>query len=116
VELMRLDAELGAVRARHDSAAIAVGQLEARLEDRDRQLARLSEEREALDDALFKTRSDIARLERELGETRLAARKDLERAEHDIASLRALRDEMTAQFRQLSDETLRSQGADMRQA
>ena len=94
-------------------SALKLGQVETRLEDRDARLAELAEERDGLNDALYTARQAAARLETDLAQTRLAAEKDRERAEHDLAQLRELRTEMTGHFRLMANETLRVQGADM---
>ena len=94
-------------------SALKLGQVETRLEDRAARLAELAEERDGLNDALYAARQAAARLETDLAQTRLAAEKDRERAEHDMAQLRELREEMTGHFRLMANETLRVQGADM---
>ena len=94
-------------------SALKLGQVETRLEDRAARLAELAEERDGLNDALYAARQAAARLETDLAQTRLAAEKDRERAEHDLAQLRELREEMTGHFRLMANETLRVQGADM---
>ena len=93
--------------------ALRAGQAETRLEDRTTRLAELAEERDGLNDALYAARQAASRLETDLAGARLAAEKDQERAAHDLAQLRELREEMTRQFRLMADETLRVQGADM---
>ena len=94
-------------------SALKLGQVETRLEDRAARLAELAEERDGLNDALYAARQAAGRLETDLAQTRLAAEKDRERAEHDMAQLRELREEMTGHFRLMANETLRVQGADM---
>ncbi|MDO5630286.1 MAG: DNA recombination protein RmuC [Paracoccus sp. (in: a-proteobacteria)] len=94
--------------------ALRAGQLDVRLDERADALSRLTEERDGLSDALFHAREGTAKLERDLAELRLAAQKDREAMARDIATLRDLRAEMTGQFRLMSQETLRSQGEDMR--
>lgn len=96
--------------------ALRAGQAETRLEDRAARLAELAEERDGLNDALYGARQSISRLESDLAQTRLASEKDRERAAHDLAQLRELREEMTRQFRLMADETLRVQGADMQKS
>ncbi|MDO5703952.1 MAG: DNA recombination protein RmuC [Paracoccus sp. (in: a-proteobacteria)] len=93
--------------------ALRAGQLDVRLDERDGALSRLTEERDGLSDALFRAREGASRLERELAEARLAAQKDREALTREVATLRELRQEMTGQFRLMSQETLRAQGADM---
>lgn len=76
-------------------------------------LAELVEERDGLTDALHRERQGLGLVQRQLAETRLAAEKDREAAEREIATLRELREEMTGQFRLLANETLKSQGSEM---
>ncbi|MDF3605421.1 DNA recombination protein RmuC [Paracoccus sp. DMF-8] len=76
-------------------------------------LRELMDERDGLADALHGQRQAETALQRELAETRLAADKDRETAERDIATLRELREEMSRNFRLMADETLRRQGEDM---
>ncbi|MDM7458553.1 MAG: DNA recombination protein RmuC [Paracoccus sp. (in: a-proteobacteria)] len=99
--------------ARAHRADLRAGQSEARSEAQSSRLAELTGERDALSDALHQARRAHASLETELAETRLAAKKDREAAARDIALLRELRDEMTGQFKLLSNETLRAQRADL---
>ncbi|MDO5614119.1 MAG: DNA recombination protein RmuC [Paracoccus sp. (in: a-proteobacteria)] len=106
----QLDRERQAVR----DLALRAGQLDVRLDERADALSRLTEERDGLSDALFRARDAAAKLERDLAEARLSAAKDREAMGRDIATLRDLREEMTGQFRLMSQETLRSQGEDMR--
>ncbi|WBU65152.1 DNA recombination protein RmuC [Paracoccus aerodenitrificans] len=108
----RFDAETQLSRQQ----SLRAEQAETRLEDRISRLAELSEERDGLNDALFSTRQQVAALQSELAQLRLAAEKDRERAAHDLKQLRDLREEMTGQFRLMANETLRSQGADMQKA
>ncbi|TKW66102.1 MAG: DNA recombination protein RmuC [Paracoccus denitrificans] len=115
--------ELAALRQAADKSAglaqaeaLRAGQAETRLEDRAARLAELAEERDGLNDALYGARQSISRLESDLAQTRLASEKDRERAAHDLAQLRELREEMTRQFRLMADETLRVQGADMQKS
>ncbi|QFQ86895.1 DNA recombination protein RmuC [Paracoccus kondratievae] len=107
--LARIEAESGELRTQLQ----AVSRFEAQTEVQSQRLQELMEERDELIDALHGERQTIARLERELAETRLAAQKDREAAERDIATLRELREEMTGQFRLLATETLKSQGSEM---
>lgn len=106
---MRLDRETADARA----VALRLGQVETRLEDRTARMAELAHERDGLNDALYSARTGNARLETDLAAERLAADKDRERAAHDLAQLRELREEMTRQFHVMANETLRVQGADM---
>ena len=90
--------------------------LEVQAEESTRRLQSLSDERDGLTDALHRERQALSRLDRDLAETRLAASKDREAAERDIATLRELREEMTGQFRLMANETLRLQGQDMQKS
>lgn len=90
--------------------------LEVQAEETTRRLQSLSDERDGLTDALHRERQALSRLDRDLAETRLAASKDREAAERDIATLRELREEMTGQFRLMANETLRLQGHDMQKS
>lgn len=119
-ELTRQGAALSDLTTRHEAEVLAgretalkLGQVETRLEDRVARLTELAEERDGLNDALYAARQSAARLESDLAQTRLAAEKDRERAEHDLAQLRELRADMTRQFGVMANETLRVQGADM---
>ena len=111
-----LQARLEAGAAELHGQRLAVGRLETRAESQALRLQELIEERDGLTDALHRERQQVSRLERELAETRLAAQKDREAAERDIATLRELREEMTGQFRLLANETLKSQGSEMQKA
>ncbi|RQP04820.1 MAG: DNA recombination protein RmuC [Paracoccus sp. BP8] len=111
-----LQARLEAGAAELHGQRLAVGRLETRAESQALRLQELIEERDGLTDALHRERQQVSRLERELAETRLAAQKDREAAERDIATLRELREEMTGQFRLLASETLKSQGSEMQKA
>ncbi len=108
----RCDAESAGLR----DQLLAVSRLETRAELLTQRLQELVEERDGLSDALHRERQAVSRLERDLAETRLAAQKDREAAERDIATLRELREEMTGQFRLLANETLKSQGSEMQKA
>lgn len=119
-EIGRQTAQIAGLQRGFDDAtglarteALRAGQAETRLEDRTARLAELAEERDGLNDALYATRQSVSRLESDLAQARLAADKDRERAAHDLAQLRELREDMTRQFRLMADETLRVQGADM---
>lgn len=107
------DEALEKATARAHLSEMRMGQLEARLEGQSARLTELTEERDALSDALHQARRDHGALETRLAETRLAAQKDREAADRDIALLRELREEMTGQFKLLSAETLRVQQADL---
>ena len=92
---------------------LALSRLETRAEALAARVQELIEERDGLGDALHRERQTTARLERDLAETRLAAQKDREAAQRDIATLRELREEMTGHFRLMAHETLKSQGAEL---
>lgn len=92
---------------------LRLGQQEVRQEHQAARLAELLEERDGLSDALHQSRQEVAHGRQALAETRLAAQKDREAAEREIATLRELREEMTGQFKLMAAETLRLQGADM---
>ncbi|MFD1796067.1 DNA recombination protein RmuC [Paracoccus aurantiacus] len=122
-QLTRQSAELAELKSRYDAelsegrdTSLKLGQMETRLEDRAARLAELAEERDGLNDALYATRQAVSRLETDLAQARLSAEKDRERAQHDLAQLRELREEMTGHFRLMANETLRVQGADMQKS
>lgn len=116
-ESSRLEAELAAARLAAEKDLMAERREIARLKDlhdqNDRQLARLTAEAQGLDELLRAERQTVARLERDLSEARLLAQKDLETAQREIATLRELREEMTGHFKLLSNETLKTQGAEL---
>ncbi|WBU60885.1 DNA recombination protein RmuC [Paracoccus albus] len=114
INALRVTADETGKQARAE--ALRAGQAETRLEDRIARLAELSEERDGLNDALYNARQTVSGLQSDLAQARLAAEKDRERAEHDLAQIRELREEMTRQFRLMADETLRVQGADMQKS
>lgn len=95
---------------------LRLGQQEVRQEHQAARLAELLEERDGLSDALHQSRQEVAHGQQALAETRLAAQKDREAAEREIATLRELRAEMSGQFKLMATETLRLQGADMQRA
>lgn len=118
----------------HVAATTRLGEAEARLSDtvaalhdHQLQLARaeslgqaqtsrisdLTDERDGLSDMVHALRSSEGDLQRQLAETRLAAQKDREAAERDIANLRELREEMSQNFKLMADEALRLQGEDL---
>ncbi|KGJ06175.1 DNA recombination protein RmuC [Paracoccus halophilus] len=105
----RLEQEREALREQQ----LRTGRLETRAESQNLRLQELGEERDNLTDVLHRERQAVSRLERELAEARLAAQKDREAAERDIATLRELREEMTGQFRLMANETLKTQGVEM---
>ncbi len=114
--LADLDTQLTSQTARARELELRAGQQEVRLESRAARMSELAEERDGLNDALFQARKDIARLETDLAQVRLAAQKDRESAARDIATLRELRDEMSKNFKLMANETLRVQGQDMQKA
>ncbi|MFC3627964.1 DNA recombination protein RmuC [Paracoccus angustae] len=118
--LARLEGELASARLAAEKDLAAERREVARLhEARDQvndAVARLTAERDGLDQALRAERQTIARLERDLSEARLLAQKDLEAAGREIATLKELREDMTGQFRLLANETLKTQGAEMQRA
>lgn len=85
----------------------------ARLDSLTARLSDLSEDRDNLTDALHRANREVADLERALDAARLTAARDADLAAREAEALRALRDEMTAQFRLMADESLRRQGADL---
>lgn len=108
----RLEVEQAGLR----DQLLAVSRLETRAELLARRLTELGEERDGLTDALHRERQAMALSQRQLAEARLAAEKDREAADREIATLRELRQEMTGHFRLLANETLKSQGAEMQKA
>ncbi|WP_347268859.1 DNA recombination protein RmuC [Paracoccus sp. (in: a-proteobacteria)] len=108
-----LQQRLEAEGARLQAETLTASRHESRAEALALRRQELVEERDGLSDALHRERQAVSRLERELAETRLGAQKDREAAERDITTLRALREEMTGQFRLMAHETLKSQGAEM---
>ena len=110
--LARLEVEAAQLR----DQLLAASRLETRAEGLGQRMRELVEERDALTDALHGERQSVSRLERMLAETRLAAEKDREAAERDLATLRELREEMTGQFRLMAHETLKTQGSEMQKA
>ena len=108
-----LQARLATESERLRDQQLAASRLDSRLEVMGQRGQELVEERDGLTDALHRERQQVSRLERELAEARLSAQKDREAAERDIATLRALREEMTGQFRLMANETLKSQGSEM---
>lgn len=111
-----LQARLEAEVARLGDQRLAASRLETRAESVSQRLQELIEERDALTDALHRERQSLARLDRALAEARLAADKDREAAERELATLRELREEMTGQFRLMAHETLKTQGSEMQKA
>ncbi|MBU3032006.1 DNA recombination protein RmuC [Paracoccus marinaquae] len=107
------ETRLQALNAEARTLELRAGQQEVRLEGQALRLAELGADRDGLDDALHQARQQSSRLQTELAEAHLRAEKDREAAAREIATLRELRDEMTAQFKLLSAETLRVQQGDM---
>lgn len=108
----RIEADATALR----DQLVALGRLETRAETMSQRQAELIGERDGLSDALHRERTALAASQRALAETRLAADKDRETAERDVATLRELRQEMTGHFRLMANETLKVQGAEMQKA
>ena len=100
--LAALERELAGAATRHQAASARAAELEG--------------ERGQLRHALDEAQAQLAQRSRELAEVRLAAAKDRETAEQNLALLRELREEMTGQFRLMADESLRRQGADLEKA
>lgn len=111
-----LDERLAQLDERRHEQELRASQQEVRLEGQAARLTELTEERDGLSDALHQSRQDLARTERALAELRLGAEKDREAAAREIATLRELREEMTAQFKLMASETLRLQGADLQKS
>ncbi|MFN3279758.1 MAG: DNA recombination protein RmuC [Paracoccus hibiscisoli] len=110
------------LRARHQSqlalarlqkSTVQEAQASALADAREARLSDLTEERDALTDALHTARREAAQLETRLAEARLRAEKDAEASAREIATLRELRIEMTQHFKILSTETLRAQQDDL---
>ncbi|WP_347139646.1 DNA recombination protein RmuC [Paracoccus sp. SSK6] len=118
--IARLEGELAAARLAAEKDLIAERREIARLHELRDQVndvvVRLTAERDGLNEALGAERQIIARLERDLSEARLIAQKDLQAAQREIATLKELREEMTGQFKLLANETLKNQGAEMQRA
>ncbi len=108
LEIARRAAEAGA-----HQGELRLGRLESAHEAQGARLREVIEECDELRDALHAARRQEGTLQRELAETRLAADKDRESSERDIATLRELREEMSQNFKLMSDETLRRQGEDL---
>lgn len=116
-DIARLEGDLAQARLAAEKDLAAERREVARLHELRDQIAegvsRLTLERDGLNETLRTERQTIARLERELSDSRLAAQKDREAAQRDIAVLKELRDEMTNHFRVLSSETIKTQGAEI---
>jgi DNA recombination protein RmuC len=116
-DIARLEGELASTRLAAEKDLAAERREIARLHELRDQVsevvARLTAERDGLNEALGAERQTIARLERDLSEARLMAQKDLQAAQREIATLKELREEMTGHFKLLANETLKTQGAEM---
>ncbi|ODT59605.1 MULTISPECIES: DNA recombination protein RmuC [Paracoccus] len=99
--------------ARLQELTVHEAQASALADARETRLSDLTEERDALTDALHAARRESAQLETRLAEARLRAEKDAEASAREIATLRELRTEMTHHFKILSAETLRAQQDDL---
>lgn len=111
-----LSSRLSVVEGEARDLALRAGGLDVQVKAQETRLTELSEERDGLTDALHDERKALSRLERELAEVRLAARKDHESATRELHALRELREEMSQNFKLMANETLRVQGADMQRA
>lgn len=110
--IWRAGAARAAAEARAQQLAVERAALSARAETQAGRLAELVGERDELSDALHRAKADASESARLLAEARVAAGKDREAAAREIETLRGLRDEMTAQFKAMSSETLRTQAED----
>ena len=108
--------DLQSARAAEHAAALREVELAAGATAGRARLAELAEERDGLIDALHQLREVKATLERDLATVRLTAEKDASAAQGELKLLRDLREEMTAQFRLMADDSLRRQGADLEKA
>lgn len=107
------EAAASTATAAREAEALRAGRAETLCEARAERIAALDAEASALRDGLDDARNKMAGLDRALAEAQLTARKDRESALREIESLKALRQEMSDQFRVMSAETLRVQGEDM---
>ena len=114
--LSRTTADLADLQAQLHQRDVALGQQQARHDLNAARLSELEEERDGLTDALHQAHQAANRLETQLAQDRLGAQKDAEAAAREIATLREMRAEMTAQFKLLSAETLRAQQGQIQQA
>lgn len=105
-----------AARSAEHAAALREAELSASASAGQARLTELSGERDELMDALHRLREVKAALERDLATVRLTAEKDAQAAQGELKLLRDLREEMTAQFRLMADDSLRRQGADLEKA
>lgn len=99
--------------SRLHEAQVRHAQVAAGAEAREARLAEITEERDALTDALHMARREAGQLETRLAEALLRAEKDAEAGAREIAVLREMRAEMTQQFKMLSAETLKAQQGDL---
>ena len=106
------------MRAQEDghAASLERSRSEARIEGLEARLSDLGEERDNLTAALHRANRDLADHRGRLAQAELGAAKDREAAAREIATLREMRDEMTAQFKLLSAETLSVQRADLQRS
>ena len=114
--LRRQAADLSGLQAQLHQRDVTLGQQQARHDLQADRLSQLEEERDGLTDALHRAHQSTNRLETQLAQHRLGAEKDAEAAAREIATLREMRAEMTAQFKLLSAETLRAQQGQIQQA
>lgn len=98
------------------AAALESASLRANDAARSARLAELAEERDNLSDALHAARQDIAARDRALDAAKLEAAHQSARAAAELQALQQAREEMTAQFRLIADDSLRRQGADLERA
>lgn len=108
-----LDAQRSAAQSAQHQAELRLGRLESGHDAQAMRLREVVEECDQLRDALHAARQQEGTLQRMLAETRLAADKDRESAERDVATLRELREEMSNNFKIMSDESLRRQSEDL---
>ncbi|SDX83151.1 DNA recombination protein RmuC [Citreimonas salinaria] len=100
------DAALRDALARADRA-------ETLAEARAQRIEALEDDCDGLRDALEAARSDAARLDRDLARLNSESAATLRAADEKIALLTQMREEMATRFRDLSRETLRSQGEEI---
>ena len=102
--------------ARREAEAMRATVAETRADAHAARLEELRADADAFADALHRARAEAAEAARELAEVRMAADKDRQAAAREIETLRGLREEMSAQFKALSSETLRAQAEDTKRA
>ncbi|WP_378943137.1 DNA recombination protein RmuC [Paracoccus sp. R86501] len=115
-QLRRSASDLAGLQGQLHQRDVTLGQQQARQDLLADRLSQLEEERDGLTDALHQAHQSANQLETRLAQHRLGAEKDAEAAAREIATLKELRAEMTAQFKLLSAETLRTQQGQMQQA